>query len=375
MKISIIEANMTGWQHVPINSHIINIISSIFPTEDIHLFCSKEHYNNLDINRDKIKYENITIVSNKKQRIKKFFLEYRQTLTILKRNNSDLFILLSCYPNVQVFLTILLKHNKNKKVILITHGEMEGLRLKGKWKFWSYPFWVFLCTLINPSTNFTRIVLGENIANNMKKYKNFQNVLSLNHPLQICDTKYISPTKYNNVFAFIGTCLVSKGGNTIVSSALSLNKNSNSYFEIIGTYDEQLENKTDNIHFATKKGIFLEKNDYQTFVKNITYACLPYPKDSYKYTASGSLLDAIAFLKPIIYIGNDYFDCIFKDAGDVGYRCENEEDFIKQVLFLDETPDLQRYEKQVLNLQKLRETLSIKQIETDFKNILVTKLL
>ncbi|MBQ3688596.1 MAG: glycosyltransferase [Bacteroidales bacterium] len=370
MKLCIIEANMTGLQHVPINSSIINMIISLYSYFDIELHCSQEHYENLNINKNAVEFIPIQVLQPGSKRIQKFFLEYYQTKRIINEQHADLFILLSCYPNVQYFLTKYLKKRTDKKILMITHGEMEGLRMSGKWKIWSYPFWVYLCSKIAPSKNLNRLVLGENIAQNMKKYKNFQNVFFLNHPLQISDTEFVLPKANDNVFGYVGSLLKNKGVDVLIKAANTINKNSKSYFEIIGSHNLENFINTDKLHSYCSNGEMLSKQKYNDLLKKITYACFPFPADSYKFTASGAVLDAISFLKPIIYIRNDYFDCLFKDAGDIGFRCKDGNDFVKCILELDEKMDENKYKQQIANLEKLREKLTIKNIQNDLHCIL-----
>ena len=115
MEICLIEANMTGLHHIPINSLIISMILSLYHDSNIGLFCSEEHYENLNINKQLVKFTPIKVLQPGTKRIQKFFLEYKQTKRIIEISHADLFILLSSFPNVQYFLTKLLKKEQIKK--------------------------------------------------------------------------------------------------------------------------------------------------------------------------------------------------------------------------------------------------------------------
>lgn len=372
MKITIIEANMTGLQHVPINSHFINMLGKIFSNETLELYCSKEHFDYLNIeNENKILFHSIKVISSKKQRIQKFFYELENSKRVIN-SDTDFIIFLSCFPNVQYFITRYLRKKKyqNKKVLLITHGEMEGLRLRGKWKIWSYPFWVTLCSKVTPPKNLRRLVLGESIYRNMLQYKNFQNVDYINHPLEDIETKLVLPKNNNIVFGYIGTFLMAKGGDVLMKVSSHLNQQSTSYFEIIGSSNLKENEQNSRIKQNSKLGQFISKEDYSELIRNISYACFPFPVDSYKYTASGAVLDAIAYLKPVIYISNDYFDYLFDNCGDIGYRCLNEDEFIKCILELDSNPEQNRYLQQIENMKKLKQKLLKENIICEFEKIL-----
>ena len=370
MKIDVIEANMTGWQHSFHNSCCIKIIHNIADT--IQIFCSKEHKKCLDIPNDIIVYDIIKVLPPGKNRIKKFFLEYLQTMTLIKNSDADLIFFLSSFPNVQYFYILNAKKFNDKKVIIMTHGEAEGLILPGrKWKFWSYPFWITLCFKLKLPKNIFRIVLGESILNNLKSFSDSDQIFYIDQPRDsFRDENTVLPLPKNNTFAFIGNCLYKKGGESFVKAANQVKMDSDSIFEIIGAYDLD-ESISKNVTLFSKPHEMIPRNLFNEALEKVTYACFPYPSNTYKFTASGAVLDAVIYLKPIVYIKNDYFDGIFKDAGDIGYRCENEKDFIETIKKLDENPDVNRYKQQVENLKRLQNKFSIDNIEKQIRAIVV----
>ena len=137
MNISVVEANMTGLQHSYPNGIYVNILRNIIGEGKLFLYCSEEHFSNLGIKKQDVIVNYIKVLKPGKYRIIKFFLEYFQTMKIIKNTDSELIIFLSSFPNVQFFHTLFHKKFKTKKIIIMTHGEAEGLIMNGrKWKFW-----------------------------------------------------------------------------------------------------------------------------------------------------------------------------------------------------------------------------------------------
>ena len=372
MKIELIEANMTGLQHAYPNGVYTRIFSKLAGEGNLTLHCSPEHYPNLNVEDLNLPVQFLKVLKPGTKRIKKFFLEYKQTMKILRESDSDLIIFLSSFPNVQFFHTLAAKKFYNKKVIIMTHGEAEGLVLPGRrWKFWSYPFWITLCYKLKLPNNISRIVLGESILNNMKPFCNSKQIYFIDQPRDNFKTENsIAPRPKQNVFAFIGNCLYKKGGESFVKAANAVSNDSGSKFIIIGAYDLDESNIASRITLLSKPHEMIPRKLFNESLESVTYACFPYPSDTYKFTASGAVLDAVIYLKPIIYIKNDYFDGIFKDAGDIGYRCENETEFIETIKRLNETPDLVRYSKQVENLRNLQNKFSVENVEKQLEIIL-----
>lgn len=367
MNITVIEANMTGLQHSVINRLILNMLNSMVDVKKISLYCSSSHYSALSIkNLEKIDYHEISVLEPGKKRIKKFFLEYFQTKNILKSNNDDLYLLLSCFPNVHYFLSKASIKLKDKKLLIVTHGEAEGLVMKGKWKIWSYPFWITKTFKHSEKDHFYRLVLGNSILMNLKKLGYHKRLFSIEHPYEdFKEYNNVIPQKGKNIFGYIGNCLKTKGGETFITAA-----NKNAFFWIVGIYALKNTNLNENIKILSNRNKMLSFQEFNNYVDALTYACYPYPSESYKFTASGAVFDALKHLKPIIYIKNDYFDEILNSVGDIGYRCENEQEFIETVQKLSLNDDFVQYEEQVRNLRNLQGKFTWQNIKSDFEKII-----
>ena len=114
----------------------------------------------------------------------------------------------------------------------------------------------------------------------------------------------------------------------------------------------------------------LLKEDYEELVKKTTYACYPYDTNSYKLTASGAILDAIRYCKPVIYIKNDYFDSVFKNVGNIGFSCNSEEEFIQKIHDVNDNFDIAVYNVQRENLKRLTNRFSLETFSKNLENIL-----
>lgn len=369
MKISIIEANMTEYQHSYPNSVYINIFIDILGRDNVEVYCSEEHFKCMGFinNNNVIRHIPIKVIPGNKDMIKKFFYEFYNTFKIIKNCGSDLIIFLSACPDVQLPLISYMRRKKEPKVIIMTHGELEGLLMDGKWKIWSYPFWISRCFKNRLPQNVFRIVLGRSISQYLKTMYKETNIYYIDQPRDgFKEENDILPCSYNNTYGFIGDFLDKKGGNTFRKIAGEI-KDSSSEFWLIGPYHESIGN---DIKTFSEMNEYLNKKQFDDLIEKITYACFPYPCDSYKLTASGAVLDAIRHLKPIIYIGNDYFDGIFACSGDIGYRCKDEKEFCDTIRSLEQHVDIERYRLQVRNLYVLQNKFKKAAVMAQLKNII-----
>lgn len=65
------------------------------------------------------------------------------------------------------------------------------------------------------------------------------------------------------------------------------------------------------------------RSQYDQRLSELDYILFFYNSDSYKITASGAIMDALAACKPIIALRNDYFEYLFKKFGPFGYLADS----------------------------------------------------
>lgn len=349
MTITVIEANMTGFQHAVINRVTINMLLNMPTIDCVNLFCSKSHYETLKISDSRVVHFPVRVLKPGKYRIAKFFLESWQTFRVIRKSHDDLIYLLSCFPNVHYFLTKFSKVFKSKKVLITVHGEAEGLVMPGKWKIWSYPFWITRTFKLKVDDNIHRVVLGESIYMNLRKLGLSQNVYYMEHPYEdFKNENSVLPSCGKNIFAYVGNCIKRKGGLIFVDAA---NKVDSAAFWVIGSYN--VDSSYPANCSVLSDGQMLSYDKFNTALEQITYACYPYAPGSYRFTASGAIFDAIKYLKPLIYIGNDYFDSIIGDLN-VGYRCKDAHEFIDTIIRVNAESNENMYRTQIENLKQLQ---------------------
>ena len=369
-KIAIVEANMTGLQHAYPNGVYCSLISELYGKENISLQCSCEHLKAMKISNVYSEFKALQVVSDDNKMIQKFFVEMNNTFRIINETDADIIIFLSCFPDVQFAIQMYAKFiGTKKKIVIFTHGELEGLLMSEKWKLWSYPFWISLCMKNTMPQNVYRIVLGKSIMDNLNKLHHDKAIFYIDQPRDNFSTENkVCHEKKHNTYSFIGDFLEKKGSKTFLKA--SEMTDSNSRFMIIGKYHPVTNASIgSNVCICGKNG-FIEKDEFDELIKETTYACYPYPTNSYRLTASGAVLDAIRFLKPIIYIANDYFDSIFEGAGNIGYRCKNEAEFIRIIQELDNSDRTIEYKNQVENLKSLQQKFGKENIKKQLNKIL-----
>lgn len=115
---------------------------------------------------------------------------------------------------------------------------------------------------------------------------------------------------------------------------------------------------------------YLSREAYEAKLALLDYSMFFYDENQYIFRASGAIIDAIAFTIPLIVLEHPIFDYIFKDAGNVGFKCKDLDEMqalIKKIVEKD-AEVLNQYSEQVNNLVKYRKTLNVKSIAGDLKS-------
>ena len=126
-------------------------------------------------------------------------------------------------------------------------------------------------------------------------------------------------------------------------------------FHTIGRLPADCSRVTGMEALATKPGMQrMGRSEFVLGVKQLHFVVLPHRATPYGVSASGTLLDAMAWGKPVIARRIPIFERLFEKHGDIGYLFR--EDFELKVIIeqMLETPDKSRYEDQVINVRNAR---------------------
>ena len=100
----------------------------------------------------------------------------------------------------------------------------------------------------------------------------------------------------------------------------SVSPDSNVRFSIIGSVQGDVEPfRNAGITLPPNPSVPMPDGEFQRAVAALDFILLLYPHDTYRLMASGAVLDALRFEKPIIALRTDYFEYLFKKFGKFGY--------------------------------------------------------
>lgn len=259
-------------------------------------------------------------------------------------------------------------------VIVIFHSILPSLLTSRKRRY--------LLTIGTPS-QMKLVVLGEHISKNLKQ--SFPSLggklFPIEHPYHFRAPDVSHKNKLATKFGFIGLGNNTKGFplflQLVQSIGLRCHDRGTYRFEFIGRvapdcneiFQEFLDTPSADL-LVTSSNKMLPRDEFESAVAEIDYLIMPYDDEFYKFVYSGSSLDAVSFLKPIIALRGSFFESMFSGAGDIGYLCDSLEDMVNVVHNLIQTPDPGRWKLQQGNLLSARQRYSPATIAGALKRII-----
>lgn len=155
--------------------------------------------------------------------------------------------------------------------------------------------------------------------------------------------------------AFLGGAYPNKGFAAFLTLAKTLTDRRGDAFEFqaIGWLPPQsaaLDMSSLSLRPAPHK---IGRTQFVTALAGADYVCMPYDPGAYRFSASGTLLDAIAHAKPVLAIRTQMLDDLRRDFGDIGEFGDSIEELCDCIESLPAVGHPERYKLQVANLSRL----------------------
>jgi hypothetical protein len=160
-------------------------------------------------------------------------------------------------------------------------------------------------------------------------------------------------------FGFLGLADKPKGFPVFVelASRVTTKHGSRAEFHAIGHLPLNGKPVDGTEGLSTKPGVTLmSRADFVQRVSMLHYVILPHEAATYTLAASGVLLDAIAWQKPVIARKIPIFKAMFDRHGDIGYLFSDDSELRDIVEVILQTADKSRYRTQVMNLSSARKS-------------------
>ena len=366
--ILVCDAVCWGMQHVPFNAALLETIRGAFPQRAV-VFCGEQsHLSHVSMQmssqiRSSISWEPVFLPPRYATFSHRFLTDLRlagHLAGFINRYPFAHLVMTNITPSTLVALKLLSNiRARSKGTQVVLHGNLSALN---GWRSRN-PFLRIqdLTTALTFGTNrnIQYIVLEDSIREPLlRKLPSLRgSVFVLDHPVppnewpkEVID--FHPPLR----FGFLGHATPGKNLPFFVKIASEMSDKfaDRVEFHVTGkvyNHREQLEIASLGIKSETTE---LNRYQFVQRLKTLHFVCFPYAKQHYELSPSGVLLDAIAWEKPVIASRLAIFEDLFSKFGNIGYLCENEEEFAHVIERIVEDCDMTRYSEQVVAMRKVK---------------------
>ena len=385
--IVVAEPQCWGGEHAPVNAAFLATINLAYNTarimfygEKTHLFQVKMILMQRDLNLDNFFFSPCKVPVRKMGGMNRFVTEiswYNRLIEKSYNMKPYVYIFLST-TNTGLFAIKILKHYRyaGLRIVTILHGCLALLEQVQPRRPWDWVLNIKQVLAFPHPRTLKFVVLGSSILKNVKKYQQSKNRMhwyALDHvyfwPKDIQLEQNITNNNNPIKFGYLGTS--HKGFDMFLRIAEEIMPpKKEAQFLMVGFYNGQPENKPVSDLIPNISDVRLSRDRFEKQVNELSYIVMTVNPEHYKLTASGTFLDACAFLKPGIYLRNEYFVHYFNKLGDIGFLCDNISEMVETIREIITEFPFERYQQQVANLKKGRTIFEPKIIAPQFRKIL-----
>jgi hypothetical protein len=370
------ELTWTGTHHAPVNSAALQTVAQALPGHEVQVFADESHL--LELRRDpsltrleRLTFHPIVLAPQYRHRpgvvsFRRMIREFAILHAALRNapRSSPCFVLLLSATSTSIFaISVIQRTTRRSPAVHVgLHGNLNDMR---GWRSRNpivRTFDMHSALFAHHSPKFRFLVLEPAIRRQLAELAPRAASVTdvLPHPVNIAEISLVrlQPLCYPLRIGFAGQATEAKGITFYLQIVEEFTARYASCieFHVIGRAypgdDLQrfsgLASKVTHEHLTRQK--FVDR------LAHMHYVFLPFGSTYYDLSASGALLDAITWLKPIIANRTPVVADMFEQFGDIGYLC-NGVDAMRHVLHeIANDMDGTRYAVQVEALRRLRDS-------------------
>ncbi len=369
--------------HVPVNAGLLATVRAAFPKEDVSFFGAAAHIEELKKHMGQplagsILWNEILHIPPRTRYSQRFFPELRlirRLFGILRQDPASRLVFTSAFPSTVLALKVArCFRSKTPPVQMVLH-ELSGV----VGRRYRHPIHRFqdmksALTLLG-NNDIQYVVLEESIRDTVVKHLPLLSgkLKALDHPISPTEgasqtVDFSEPIR----FGFLGVAIEIKGFPLFVKIAkeVTAKYERRAEFHLIGRCptDGKPVNGTEAL--ATKPvDALMSRADFIRCISSLHFVVLPHETTRYTLSASGVLLDAVAWEKPVIARKIPIFEALFEKYGDIGYLFSDDTELRTIVEQILQASDKSRYRRQVLNLRSLRKSRAPESLATAYREL------
>jgi hypothetical protein len=360
--------------HAATNSALIQTISDGYPDQHVRVYAHHSHIHELRSDPVLVRHTNVSLQAVP---ISPHYM-YRTHIVSLRRGLRELWTLfrgLSAVPAREPCLIVLLSATptaifaaslltrlmpRRLDVQVVMHGNLNdafGWRTRNP-----------VARMVDLRAALDRrnggrlrlLVLEDAISRALvRRAPGARNILDvLPHPISPIEVQGAEPNHLAPPIriGLVGQATESKGITPFLAMARAFRQSHPSAvsFHIVGNAPRDIDLNAFAVLSEPVPTLHISRPEYLEKLRRLHYVCLLLRPDYYELSASGALMDAVIWMRPVIATRVPIIEDLFDRFGDIGELCDDVASAHAAVARLASAPDPQRYERQIANLRRLR---------------------
>jgi glycosyltransferase involved in cell wall biosynthesis len=326
------ELQMDGFAHLKINAGFIAALSSF---DDVTYFGGRDQAANLKRELRGVKGAGFSMIPvfngyTYSSRVKKEICSVFAVLKLrsgIRRTNPSLVFVLSASPLAKCLLNFLCRKFP-VPVIIVCHGELEGLRsISGnplKQSFWTARF------LRNHASNAHPLVMDERVYRNAARclgVRNIRGSVLFYHPYVFGNSpaERKNPAKTLRI-CFTGTASAAKGAEKMYALADRLRAEIEAgviELSFAGSVSPEIRRLSNGLVSMNGDTALVSDTEYSRRISACDMIVFFYSDEQYSLTTSGALFDILDYERPVIALDSGLIREFMDRYGNVGVRAKN----------------------------------------------------
>ena len=388
--ILIFELTWTGTYHAPGNSVTIQTISRACPDEEIRVFAEASHLQELQRDealreRPGISFHEMPLapwfryrqhIVSMRRMLREFNI-VRSALRAAPRREPCLIMFLSATSTAIFVASLMLRLSRRTLAVQVgLHGELHSLL---GWRprnplTRALDFTSVLCGQHDPRLRF--LVLEEAIRQELERIAppaaERTDVLPL--PVNLGELPLVPELELRRPvqIGFVGQATEAKGISAFLETAATFRERYRGQveFHLIGRVMPGSDLASFAVLDSPASELHLSRQEFLDRLARLHFVFLPFKPGYYNLSASGALLDAITWLKPIIATRLPIVADLFARFGDIGYLCDDPEEMRAALAEIVTRSDPGRYREQVTAMRRAREARMPSALADRYRSIL-----
>jgi len=374
--ILVFEMTWSGGIHAPGNSATIQTIARAYPREAVCVFADRSHIAELQADRAltacaNVSFRQITLYPRlfgkthivSWGRFRRELSTLRQGLATVPRGEPCLIMLISATPTAILAARLLSRLRRGRTGVQVgLHGNLNDINA---WRprnpltracdlrsvlNWRHPE-DFTFLVLEEGIRLALVEAIPRIADHVQVLPlpinatelTEQSTVELQEPLRIGLVGQATGAKGTDLFLAVAREFKQRYGNRVA-------------FTLVGRAPDNSDLAAFDVLEDPVTTERLARKDYLARLAKLHFVFLPLDDRYYRLSASGALIDAITWLKPVIATRLPIVEALFQRHGDIGYLCDDAAAMREVLTQLVSMPDTARYLRQIEAMRRLRDS-------------------